>query len=334
MATRLDDLAKIAGVSIATISRALNDSPSVREETKRRIWRLARENGYAFRPTMPSSLDSALASISIVIPTPQGRDGWLLDSFFQELLSGICEAARNSRCDLIVSHVAPQTYDDLSRHLDMSRADGVILLGQSFLHERLNRLMAHSGKFIVWGGELPGQKYCSVGSDNVRGGRRATDHLIRLGRKRIAFFGDIEGPEIAQRYEGYKQALQEADLELDPDLVSPAHFEIESAVAAINTMISRGIEFDSIFAASDTIALGAIRGLMQRGMRVPEDVSIIGYDNIQLAKYTRPALTTIQQDLAQAGRLMVSKLLNAKSSKELISERLPTNVIIRETCGA
>lgn len=331
---RLEDLAEKAGVSIATVSRALNDNPAVNERTKRRIWKLARDHGYGFRPNMPASLDRAVATISIVIPTPQGREGWLLDPFFLELIGGIGEAARESRCDFLVSHAIPQSYDDLSKLLETNRSDGVIFLGQSFLHERLNRLAAVEERFIVWGGELPGQKYCSVGTDNIRGGRRATAHLARLGRRRIAFFGDTEAPEIGQRYEGYKQALREADLELAPELIVPAHFEIESAEAAVDALLSRGIKFDAVFGSSDTIALGTIRGLLRRGRRVPEDVAIIGYDDIQLAKYSRPALTTIRQDLAKAGRLMVSKLLNSSGGGEMMSERLPIDVIIRESCGA
>lgn len=331
---RLEDLATSAGVSIATVSRALNDSPAVNEQTKRRIWKLAREQGYGFRPNMPSALDRAVATISIVIPRPQGREGWLQDPFFLELLGGIGEAAREIKCDFLVSHAIPQSYDDLSKLIATNRSDGVIFLGQSFLHDRLNRLAEHENRFIVWGGQLPGQRYPSVGTDNIRGGRRATAHLARLGRKRIAFFGDTDAPEIGQRFDGYKQALEQAGLEFDPDLVSAAHFEIESAETAVDALLSQGVKFDAVFGSSDTIALGAIRGLMNRGMSVPEDVAVIGYDDIQLARYSRPGLTTIRQDLSRAGRLMVSKLINSAGGGEMTSERLPTDVIVRESCGA
>src|SRR3546814_8772986 len=111
---------------------------------------------------------------------------------------------------------------------------------------------------------LPEQRYCSVGSDNLRGGRRATAHLARLGRRRIAFLGDIEAPEVIQRYQGYLRALEEAGLPVDPALVVPAHFEIEFAEAAVDTLIARQVDFDAIFAASDMIALGAIRSLLPR----------------------------------------------------------------------
>lgn len=331
---RLEDLAVLSGVSIATVSRALNDSPAVNEQTKREIWKLARKHGYTQRPNMPMSLDRAAATISIIIPPPQGRDSLLVDPFFREIIGAIGDSARERRCDLVTSYTSPQNYDDLTRALDRSQSEGAIILGQSFLHERLNRLAGNDTKFIVWGGELPGQQYCSVGTDNLKGGRRATSHLARLGRNRIVFMGDPEGPEIAQRLEGYKTALERSGLEYDDALVVPTHFQVESAEASVDVLLSKRVEFDGIFASSDTIALGAIRALQHRGVSVPEDVSVVGYDDIQFAQYSRPSLTTIRQDLVKAGNLMVSKLLNAETSRDMRSERLPTDVVVRESCGA
>lgn len=331
---RLEDLAALSGVSIATISRALNDSPAVNEQTKREVWNLARKHGYTQRPNMPVSLDRPVATISILIPPPQGRESLLMDPFFQELIGAIGDSARERRCDLLTRHSAPQNYDDLSRALDRSVSEGVIILGQSFLHERLNRLAGHDTKFIVWGGQLAGQTYCSVGTDNLQGGRRATSHLARLGRKRIVFMGDAEAPEMAQRLAGYRQGLERAGLDYDETLVVPAHFQVESAEASVDALLSQKVKFDGIFASSDTIALGAIRALQRRGLSVPMDVSVVGYDDIQFAQYSQPSLTTIRQDLAKAGNLMISKLLNAETSKDMRSERLPTDVIVRESCGA
>lgn len=331
---RLEDLAELADVSIATVSRALNDSPSVNEQTKRRIWKLAREHGYGFRPSMPSSLDRADATISLVIPRASNRESPLEDPFFRNLIAGIGVAAHARRADLLISHSSPQSYDDLSRHLETHRSDGIIFLGQSTLHEQFNRLAQHGERFVVWGGDLPGQKYCSIGTDNIRGGRRATAHLARLGRKNIAFFGDITQPEIGQRYDGYKQALARENISVNPDLAFPAHYDIESSEAAIDALVSSGAEFDAVFASSDAIALGVISGLLRRGIRVPEDVSVVGYDDVTIAKFNRPALTTIRQDLVKAGRLMVSKLLNAGQGHEMTSERLPTDLVVRDSCGS
>lgn len=331
---RLEDLAALAGVSTATVSRALNNSPLVREATKRRIWQLAREHHYAFRPQMPTMLSSASATITLAIPTPLGREGSRADPFFMELIGGVGEAARAAECDLVISHVAPQNYDDLSALISSSRTDGVIFLGQSFLHDRFNRLAAAENRFVVWGAQLPGQEYCSVGSDNIRGGRRATAHLLRLGRRRVAFFGDREAPEVRQRYEGYCQAHEQAGVPLDNTLISSVHFEVESAAEAVERLRGGGIQFDGLFAASDLIGIGAVRGLMKLGISVPGDVSVVGYDDILLARYSSPALSTITQDMATAGRLLVSKLVNSTNSYEIPSERLPTELIVRDSCGA
>ncbi len=331
--TRLEDLAKIAGVSTATISRALNDSPNVNQETKRRIWRMAQEHNYSFRPSMPAILSGAVAKIVIVIPMQTSRDAKTSDPFSLELIGGVAEAAREIDCDIVISHLAPKNYEDLSGLVATNRADGIIFLGQSFLHDRFNRLAEEEGRFVVWGADLPGQKYCSIGSDNIRGGNRATSHLIRLGRKRIAFLGDLEGPEIYQRYQGYCAALEAAGRDFDEALVSPAHFELESAEAAVDAMLARRLEIDAIFCASDLIAVGAIRAIKRAGKRIPRDISVVGYDDIKIARYNSPPLTTISQDMAKAGRLLVSKLLNSADVRSGQSERLPTELIVRESCG-
>ncbi|MGF1454947.1 MAG: LacI family DNA-binding transcriptional regulator [Alphaproteobacteria bacterium] len=330
---RLEDLAQLADVSIATVSRALNDSPAVSEATKRRVWKIARENNYVFRATAPALLSGMSATIALVLPVPQGRQARIADPFYLELIGGVGDAAREAGCDFIVSHVSPRDYEELEHLMASVRAEGVIFLGQSWLHDRFNRLAQSSSRFVVWGAALEEQTYCSVGSDNPKGGRRATAHLIRLGRRRIAFLGHTEAPETLQRYQGYLEALQEADIPYDEGLVSPAHFEVESAEVAVSGMLGRGMAFDGIVAASDLIAVGAVRALRQAGVGVPRDVSVVGYDDILLSRYSSPALSTIAQDMTKAGRLLVSKLMSGNDTRSLPSERLPTDLIVRESCG-
>jgi DNA-binding LacI/PurR family transcriptional regulator len=330
--TRLQDIAALAGVSIATASRALNDSPSVNARTKQLIWKLAREQDYPFRRYMPAGPIGANGTIAVVVPPPQGREGQLDDPFFLELFAGISDAARTRGCDLLVSHLQPTSFADLSAAMTTSRADGVIFLGQSSLHHALNRLAETEGRFAVWGALLPEQAYCSVGSDNLAGGRRATAHLARLGRRRIVYLGDTEAPEVTQRVRGYVEALGQAGIAHDPALMVPAHFTVESAEASVDALLTRGVKFDGIVAASDLIALGAIRALLNAGLTVPEDVSVVGYDDVPFARYSRPALTTVSQDTRRAGRLLVSKLLDT-GGDEMRSERLPTELIVRESCG-
>lgn len=332
-ATRLEDIATLAGVSIATASRALNDSPAVAARTKQLIWKLAKEHDYPFRRHMPTGPIGAAGTIALAIPQPQGRGGQMSDPFVLELFAGIGDAARERGCDVMVSHFAPTSFDDLSAAMTTSRADGVIFLGQSSLHRAFNRLAETQGRFAVWGAQLPDQDYCSVGTDNVAGGRRATLHLARLGRKRIVYLGDTEAPEVGQRVRGYLAGLKQAGLDEDPVLMTPAHFTVESAEASVDALLARRPDIDGIVAASDLIALGAIRALLHAGLRVPQDVSVVGYDDVPFARYSRPALTTISQDTARAGRLLVSKLLDTDEGGDMRSERLPTELIVRESCG-
>jgi DNA-binding LacI/PurR family transcriptional regulator len=328
--TTLEDLARLAGVSISTVSRALNDQPLISTRTKQRIWALAREHDYPFRRSMPPAPIGAEGSIVIVTPNMRGRPLPLSHPFFLELLASIGEAARERACDFTVSHVAPASLDDLVTTATTSRANGVIFLGQSMLHDELNQLADTDARFVVWGAHIPGQKYRSIGSDNLLGGRRATLHLARLGRRRIVFIGGTD-PEAVQRRRGYQEALAESGIDPDPKLVCQVEFELESAEAAVTRLLRRGTAFDGIVAASDLIALGAIRALRRAGVGVPEDVSVVGYDDMLLSRLSTPSLSTIRQDNLRAGQLLVASVLD--TSGEDMPSLLPTELIIRESCG-
>ncbi|QAY78750.1 LacI family DNA-binding transcriptional regulator [Sphingosinicella sp. BN140058] len=328
--TTLQDLATLAGVSPSTVSRALNDHALISTRTKQRIWALAREHNYPFKQSMPHAPIGAEGSIVIVTPHMRAAPLPLSHPFFLELLAGIGEAARARDCDLTVSHTAPVSYEDLVLTTTTSRADGVIFLGQSMLHDGFNKLVDTNARFVVWGAQMPGQRYCSIGSDNRLGGRRATLHLARLGRKRIAFLGGSD-PEAQQRRRGYLDGLKESGLDEDPMLLLPVEFELESADAALSGLLQRGDRIDGVVAASDLIALGAIRALRRAGRAVPRDVSVIGFDDMLFSRLSTPTLTTIRQDTQEAGRLLVAQVLDPSAQPQ--SKRLPTELIVRESCG-
>ncbi len=267
----------------------------------------------------------------MVTPRVRGRPLPLSHPFFLELLASIGEAARDRGCDFTVSHLTPANYEDLVHATTTGRANGVIFLGQGVLHEELNRLAETDSRFVVWGAQIPGQKYCTVGTDNLLGGRRATQHILKLGRRRILFLGGSD-PEATQRYRGYTEALQEAGIAIDDELIGRVEFEAESAEAAVDALIRRKVPFDGIVAASDLIALGAIRALHRAHIHVPREVSVVGYDNNLLSRLSTPTLSTVQQDIPKAGRVLVSKLLEWTGDAR--PEMLSTELIIRESCGA
>jgi len=327
----LEKLAKLAKVSVSTVSRALNDHPSISTPQKKRLWALTRKHGYEFRRHMPASPIGAEGAVTVVTPRVLGRPLPLSHPFFLELLASIGEAARDRGCDFTVSHLTPANYEDLVHATTTGRANGVIFLGQGVLHDQFNRLAMSDARFVVWGAQFPGQKYCTVGTDNFLGGRRATQHLIKLGRKRIVFLGGTD-PEATQRFRGFTEALQEAGIAHDDALVRRVEFEAESATAAVDDLMRRKIPIDGIVAASDLIALGAIRALHRAGRVVPRDVSVVGYDNNLLSRLSTPTLSTVQQDIPKAGRVLVSKLLDWTGDPR--PELLSTELIIRESCGA
>jgi DNA-binding LacI/PurR family transcriptional regulator len=222
----------------------------------------------------------------------------------------------------------------LYRIIQSQRQDGLIVVGQSDQHIALNKAANTYAPLVVWGGSLPGQTYCSVGTDNVAGARRAVDHLIGLGRKRIAFLGMQELPEIGLRHKGYASALTAAGLNVDPELVIPAHFSFDMAYDSARHLVESGVSFDAIFAASDTIAIAAIQALTAAGIDIPRDVSIVGYDDIAIAAQSSPPLTSVQQDLASGAKSIVDLLFRRMAGEDAPSAILSPNLVIRNSCGA
>ena len=184
---------------------------------------------------------------------------------------------------------------------------------------------------VVWGARLPDQRYCSIGSNNELGGWLATQHLLTQGRKRIAFFGDTELPEVAQRFAGFKSAMADAKVPLDPALLIPAPFVAESGRQAVEHLIKRQQRFDAVFACSDLLAMTAIQALQAHDRSVPDDVAVIGYDDISLASYFHPSISTISQHVEKAGEALVTSLFALIAGEKASSQFLTTELIVRNS---
>jgi DNA-binding LacI/PurR family transcriptional regulator len=336
---KLEDLARHAGVSVSTVSRALTAHPAVNTETRDRIVALAAEHGYEATPRRArssalGSASGATLSFSIVLAPSAHAVPRAFDPFSLSLIGGIGAAMRERGLPLTISPYVPDSKAALTRFLEENQSDGLIMLGQRELHGALNDLAKTSRPFVVWGAETEDQLYCSVGSDNLRGGQRATSHLLRLGRRRPAFIGSSSTIELQQRRLGYETAMREAGLAVDPAMIRESALDPGAAMEVVDDMLDRGVDVDSIVAASDLVALGAIRSLARRGLGVPDDVAVVGYDDIEIAEHAHPSLTTIRQDTAKAGRLLVGKLITLLEGRRPTSERLATELIVRESCGA
>ncbi len=325
------DIARLAGVSESTVSRALQNNPNVSLATRERIQKLVKDQGYKINPVASSLRSRRTNTIAVVLPLQHEATQHVSDPFFIEMLGYIADAVSDRGYDLLLTKVSTGNSSWLFDIMRARRADGIIVIGQSLQHDVLNTAADGDMPFVVWGERQDGQKYATVGSDNRTGGFLAAEHLAARGCRAIGFLGDKQLPEIGARYRGYCDALEKYGLKPLPELEMSAHFEKEDAHAEVSAWIESGVSFDGVFAASDVIAMSTIRSLGEHGKRVPGDVSVVGYDDIGMAAYVSPPLTTVKQDLGLGGRELVRLLMDQIGGKPVESVVLPARLIVRKS---
>lgn len=328
---QMADIARLAGVSVSTVSRALNGSSLVNAETRQRVSDLARSLNYSINIGAKNLRLKQNKTIAVVVPYDTAARQHLSDPFFLSMLGSLADALTERGSDMLVSRVDADRLDLVAALFDSGRAAGIILIGQWRHHDQLNELARRRVPMVVWGAKLPHQFYCTVGSDNVEGGRLATRHLLDQGRRRIVFLGDRNLPEVTRRFEGYSDALDGANLKQESQLVIPADFTAGGGTRAVTDLVKRGVRFDAIFAASDLLAMTAINVLRQTGIHVPHDVAVVGYDDIELASHIHPPLTTVRQPIDVAGRTLVDLCARIVAGESVQSVLLPTQLVVRGT---
>nr|WP_229507275.1 LacI family DNA-binding transcriptional regulator [Pseudoduganella rivuli] len=328
---QMADIARLAGVSTSTVSRALSGSKLVNQETRDRVMELARSLKYTINIGAQNLRLKQNRTVGVVIPAVSDTHTrqHLTDPFFLGMLGSLADALTEQGFDMLLSRVDADQLDAAAQPYDTGRVIGVILIGQWRHHDQLNQMAARGVPIVVWGAQLPQQLYCTVGGDNVAGGLLATRHLLQQGRRRIAFLGDIQLPEAAMRYQGYCQALQEQGLAPDPALQVSVSFLPEGGTEGVQELARRGATYDALFACSDLLAMTAINALRAQGRTVPHDVAVAGYDDIEQSTYFHPPLTTVRQPLADAGRALVATLLELAEGRSAASQQLPTELIVR-----
>ena len=328
---QMADIARLAGVSTATVSRALNGSPLVNTETRHRIVELARSLNYSINVGAQNLRLGHNNTIAVVVPY-EGRERQAIsDPFFLSLLGSLADALTSHGYDMLLTRIDADMMADAARYIDNGRAGGVILVGQWHHHEALNRLAARRLPVVVWGAQLPHQLYCTVGGDNVQGGLLATQALLQEGRRRICFLGDRDLPEVAHRYQGYLAAHEAVGIVPDPGLVLPASFMADGGREPIRRLLDLHQAFDGIFACSDLIAMAAISALRTHDVRVPEAVSVVGYDDVAMAQTFQPPLTTVRQSIEEGGRLLVDTLLELMRAGSASPRVLAPTLVRRAT---
>jgi DNA-binding LacI/PurR family transcriptional regulator len=330
------DIAFLAGVSQPTVSRALRNSPLVSHSTRHRVQQIARELNYKVDKNASNLRSLTAGTLALLFFEDPSVDDTQINPFFFSMLGSITRACGQRGYDLLVSFQQSST-DWFADYEDSKKADGLILLGYGdavTYRERLETLMKRNTHFVRWGAVDAGQPWVTVGSDNIQGAREMTQHLLAQGCRRIAFFGNATEhcPEFCERYQGYQAALRAAGIAPDPALHVDVVASLESAGHdAMRELIARQVPFDAVFAASDLIAIGALRELQLRGISVPDQIAIAGFDDLPISAMSNPSLSTVAQNTLLAGRVLVDSLLGLIRGEAVPSRSIPTALAVRES---
>jgi DNA-binding LacI/PurR family transcriptional regulator len=326
----IGDLARLAGVSTGTVSRALAGKALVNPITRDRIQALAREHGFRLNQMASKLRRQRTGVIGVVVPLGHERSQHLSDPFFMTLLGQLADGLTENGYDLMLSRVVPDDGDWLDRIADSGMLDGVLLIGQSNQFDTIERVAADYRPLVVWGDHRDGQRHCVVGSDNRAGGGMAAQHLIDRGRRRLLFLGDVQPPEIAARYAGACDAARAAGL---PEIeYLPTHLAAEEMQRDIAAQIARFDQgFDGIIASSDVTAMTALRALADHAVAVPQAISVVGFDDLPIATQTVPRLTTIRQDIGRGAREMIAALFARLGGTDTPSVVMQPELIVRDS---
>lgn len=329
MAT-MADIARLAKVSKPTVSRVLSGGASVSPAARARVIAAAREHGYAVNLQARKLRTARTNTVAVVLDLGSHRGGRIADPFVFELLAGVSEALAVRDYDLLLS---PPTLVDAAAHVDLIRArgaDGFIFLGQGSREALFVDLARTAIPFVVWGAADADARYCTVGSDNYRGGWLAGEHFLRRGAKRWLFVGDTAHIEIRMRFDGLKDAAADAP-GVTIDRLPVEHLAYSTTHASAAIYLAHHAPPDAVFAFSDTAAMAIIAAFREAAHLSPRDYALVGYNDIPSAAHFTPAITTIEQPTHLAGAILVEKLMQRIEGGRSPSATLPTRLLLRDT---
>ena len=322
------DVARHANVSIATVSRVLNGTTPVQPEKADRVRLAMEELQFVPRQAARVLASKRTNTIGLLLPEISG-------AFFSPMLKGIEAGAYEAGYDLLIH--STQQVETARRRLGEHNTDGLLIFTHSLAPRELQRLYDLSFPVVLLHQTPPDSLNIPVITiENKDGARILVDHLIeRHGRRRIVYLRGPEGHEDSVwRERGYREALEAHYIQFDPDLVSSGGFDDDEAFAAIQRLLADGLDFDAVFAGDDDAAIGAMHALKLAERRVPQDVSVAGFDDVPSARYLSPALTTVRAPIEKVGREAVRqlvRLMNGQQAEALTLLR--TELVVRESCG-
>jgi DNA-binding LacI/PurR family transcriptional regulator len=320
----LAGLAKLAGVSTSTVSRALKDNPLIKKETREKLQALAKEYNFSLNRAASRLRTQKTNVVAVILNLIDDTDQSISDPFLLKVVGDLNKALNQKGYELLLSNSQMAHGDWANYFISSSRADGIIVIGQGKGTVEIDKVAKSGAPLVVWGDPKTQSNYAVVGSNNDLGGYLATKHLVEGGCKRILFLGDPEHAEMSERFKGYNRALKEAKLDNNIDLVLSCDISSKVAYEQIGeAIIAKGLFFDGIVAISDMVALGALKALKERYINIPNDVSIVGFDDIAMAELFHPALTTIKQDTKSGAKIIVEQLLkqfNGQDAKSVVMD--------------
>lgn len=321
----MEDIARLAGVSRPTVSRALNDSPLVSDKTKERIREIARRHGFVINRSAQNLRLQRSNTIAVVIDFPALPEHRISDPFHFELLGSITNALAALGKDVLLCSLQENSAAGMEAQLLNRGVDGVIFVGQSDHHDQLQLLQGSGIHFVVWGAHLPDAKYCIVGSDNHLGGRLVGERFWEMGRNRALIISTRDDPEMNLRRAGFEAGWQGA---VETLFVPDLSFETSRTQLAAHLFDKKQAP-DAIFATSDTMALGALAALGDAGVSVPGACAVCGYDDSPLAAQNALPLTTVRQETRSGGQQLVDQLMIAIGGDVPTPVKLQTELIVR-----
>jgi len=335
MAT-LKDVAEAAGVSRATVSRVINGQAGVTPETRTRVLRAIDQLNYRPHPLARGLATKRTRIIGVFVPTTVTR--LFLDHFFPPLLQGVVQAAAGRGYNVMLSLFSDEGDRDSYVHsVHNGYMDGAIAVVSALMSDVLLPRLQAEGFPLVTVGRWPAVDAPSVDVDNRAGARTATEHLLRIGYRRL---GTITGPRDLpmpqDRCQGFEDVLRSYGIPVDQRLVVEADLTELGGMVAMQRLLEEKPE--AVFVQSDTMAIGALKAIRAAGLRVPQDIALVGFDDIPLASLVEPPLTTIRQPIQLLGHMAVELLLdvlenpgNKNAHRQL---QLPTELVVRASCGA
>jgi len=327
MAVSIKDIAKVANVSYSTVSRALNNSPRVKRETREQIRRLAAEMGYYPSAVARSLVTRRTRTIGVVVTT-------ITDLFFAEVIHAIEETALRHNYSVILTNSGGEPERELAaiRALRERRVDGIILVSGCSSKETLRAEKGMDLPIVTVNKFHKEYLGYSVEVDNFGGGWEATQHLLGLGHRRVAHVAGLSGEwDSLRRQNGYEQALCAYGLSVDPNLIVQGGNRPEGGIAAMQRLLTLSPPPTAIFCYNDALALGVMRAARAAGLRIPQDLSIVGFDDIDLAPYFEPPLTTVAQPKREMGEKAVRMILGLLAGESVQDCVLPSRLIIRNS---